>query len=145
MWKTEVFELAEWLVDSYYSNTTVFENNKIEDYIKYETKIFSQSKIDAISESLKLKPTAGLGITSNDLEEIGAESYDQVDDVLEVILAWKMITVSSKYNFYNFIISDFMTALTHIPEEIIRNVAKRHFASEFKRKQLPIKITRDEI
>ena len=145
LWKTEVFELAKWLVDSYYSNTTVFENNKIEDYIKYETKIFSQSKIDAISESLKLKPTAGLGITNNDLEEIGAESYDQVDEVLEVILAWKMITGSSKYNFYNFIMSDFMTALAHIPEEIIRNVAKRHFASEFKRKQLPIKITRNEI
>ena len=145
LWKTEVFELAKWLVDSYYSNTTVFENNKIEDYIKYETKIFSQSKIDAISESLKLKPTAGLGITNNDLEEIGAESYDQVDEVLEVILAWKMITGPSKYSFDNFIISDFMTALAHIPEEIIRNVAKRHFASEFKRKQLPIKITRDEI
>ena len=145
LWKTEVFELAEWLVDSYYSNTTVFENNKIESYIKYETKIFSQSKIDAIEKSLKLKPTAGLGITSNDLEEIGAESYNQVDDVLEVILAWKMITAPSKYNFYNFIISDFMTALTHIPEEIIKNVAKRHFSSEFKRKQLPIKITRNEI
>ena len=145
LWKTEVFKLAEWLVNSYYSNTTIFENNKIEGYIKYETKIFSQSKINAIEESLKLKPTAGLGITNNDLEEIGAESYDQVDEVLEVILAWKMITASSKYNFYNFIISDFMTALAHIPEEIIRNVAKRHFASEFKRKQLPIKITRDEI
>jgi hypothetical protein len=38
-----------------------------------------------------------------------------------------------------------MTALAHIPEEIIKNVAKRHFASEFKRKQLPIKITRDAI
>ena len=79
------------------------------------------------------------------MEEIGAESYNQVDDVLKVILAWKMVTVPRKYSSDNFIISDFMTELTHIPEEIIRNVAKRHFASEFKRKQLPIKITRDEI
>ena len=33
----------------------------------------------------------------------------------------------------------------HIPEEIIKSVAKRHFASEFKRKQLPIKILRNEV
>ena len=56
-----------------------------------------------------------------------------------------MITVPQKYSSNNFIVSDFMSELTHIPEEIIKNVAKRHFSSEFKRKQLPIKITRDEI
>jgi NH3-dependent NAD+ synthetase len=103
------------------------------------------SRCIAVAESLKLKPTAGLGITNNDLEEIGAESYDQVDDVLKVILAWKMITVPQKYSSNNFIMSDFMSELTHIPEEIIKNVTKRHFSSEFKRKQLPIKITRNEI
>ena len=126
LWKTEVFKLAEYLIDFYRMTGQI-------------------DRSIAMFNSWSLKPTAGLGITNNDLEEIGAESYDQVDEVLEVILAWKMITASSKYNFYNFIISDFMAALTHIPEEIIRNVAKRHFASEFKRKQLPIKITRDEI
>ena len=126
LWKTEVFKLAEYLIDFYRMTGQI-------------------DRGIAMFNSWSLKPTAGLGITNNDLEEIGAESYEQVDEVLEVILAWKMITASSKYNFYNFIISDFMTALAHIPEEIIRNVAKRHFASEFKRKQLPIKITRDEI
>ena len=97
-------------------------------------------KRDAIKASLDLKPTAGLGITSTDLEELGAESYEQVDDVLKVILAWKMITVPSKYSFDNFIESDFISELTHIPKEIIKNVAKRHFASEFKRNKLPIKV-----
>ena len=123
LWKTEVFKLAKYLIDFY--------------------KITNKSI--AMFYSWSLKPTAGLGITDNDLEEIGAESYDQVDDVLKVILAWKMITVPQKYNSNNFIESDFMSELTHIPEKIIKNVAKRHFASEFKRKQLPIKITRDEI
>lgn len=143
LWKTEVFKLAEWLMNWYGSYTHTYFYTDAPEIIDY--KQGNLAKAVAIKESLKLKPTAGLGITNNDLEEIGAESYEQVDDVLEVILAWKMITASSKYNFYNFIISDFMTALAHIPEEIIRNVAKRHFASEFKRKQLPIKITRDEI
>jgi NAD+ synthetase len=126
LWKTEVFKLAKYLMDFYRMTGQI-------------------DKGIAMFNSWSLKPTAGLGITNNDLEEIGAESYDQVDDVLKVILAWKMITVPQKYSSNNFITSDFMTELTHIPEEIIRNVAKRHFASEFKRKQLPIKITRDEI
>jgi NH3-dependent NAD+ synthetase len=143
LWKTEVFELAEWLYKYYYYTSEV-ENCKDLENASQEIKD-KFDKARALLASSLLKPTAGLGITNNDLEEIGAESYDQVDDVLEAILAWKMITVPSKYNFYNFIISDFMTALAHIPEEIIRNVAKRHFASEFKRKQLPIKITRDAI
>jgi NAD+ synthetase len=140
LWKTEVFKLAEYIHNYYYNKARCLEEGHF-----YEQADEIALKLEAISESLKLKPTAGLGITNNDLEEIGAESYDQVDEVLEVILAWKMITASSKYNFDNFIKSDFMTELTHIPEEIIKNVAKRHFASEFKRKQLPIKITRDAI
>ena len=138
LWKTEVFELAEWLL-SYYSFQLPHDMYEATaEQLEKAGKVFKQGR--AIKESLKLKPTAGLGITNNDLEEIGAESYDQVDDVLEVILAWKMITVPSKYSFDNFIESDFMSELTHIPEEIIKNVAKRHFRSEFKRKHLPIKL-----
>lgn len=128
LWKTEVFKLAEWLFNKYKNNDYTY-----------------LAKAEAMWASLQLKPTAGLGITNNDLEEIGAESYDQVDDVLKVILAWKMITASKKRNYDNFIISDFISELAHIPEEIIKNVAKRHFSSKFKRKQLPIKIIRNEI
>ena len=144
LWKTEVFELAEWLVN-YYSQSTYRPKNILSENLYAAVRFEETDQSVAIKESLKLKPTAGLGITNNDLEEIGAESYDQVDDVLEVILAWKMITSPSRHNFNNFIESDFISELTHIPEEIIRNVAKRHFSSEFKRKQLPIKITRNEI
>ena len=142
LWKTEVFELAEWLYNYYF--TPEVENCKDLENAPQEIKD-SFDRARALLASSLLKPTAGLGITNNDLEEIGAESYDQVDDVLKVILAWKMITASRKYSFNNFIESDYMSELTYIPEEIIKNVAKRHFASEFKRKQLPIKITRDEI
>lgn len=126
LWKTEVFKLAEYLIDFYRMTGQI-------------------DRSIAMFNSWSLKPTAGLGITNNDLEEIGAESYDQVDEVLKVILAWKMITATKKYSSNNFIESDYMSELTYIPQEIIKNVAKRHFASEFKRKQLPIKITRDEI
>ena len=140
LWKTEVFKLAEYIHNYYYNKARCLEEGHF-----YEQADEIALKLETIKESLKLKPTAGLGITNNDLEEIGAESYDQVDDVLKVILAWKMITAPSKYSFDNFIESDFISELTYIPEEIIKNVAIRHFRSEFKRKQLPIKITRNEI
>ena len=137
LWKTEVFELAEYIHNDYYNKARCLEEGHF-----YEQADEIALKLEAIKESLKLKPTAGLGITNNDLEELGAESYDQVDDVLSVILAWKMITVPIKYSLDNFMESDFISELTHIPEEIIKNVAKRHFASEFKRNKLPIKVNR---
>ena len=127
LWKTEVFKLAEWLL-SYYSFQ--LPHNMYEatsEQLEKSGKIFQQGR--AIKESLKLKPTAGLGITNNDLEEIGAESYDQVDRIL------KCLTDSS-------VSTD---TIDDIPDAILEAVVKRHNASKFKRKQLPIKITRNEI
>ena len=96
------------------------------------------AKAKAISESLKLKPTAGLGITDNDLEELGAESYEQVDNVLKEIITWK--TASQKHGDYPTTIEEqkvaFLAAqqMLDTPIEIIVNVVNRHFNSEFKRK-----------
>ena len=101
-------------------------------------------------ESLKLKPTAGLGITNNDLEEIGAESYEQVDSILQEILAWKWLSLEKRGDVYDSI-WDMRNAfleeqqMLDTPIKVIMAVTDRHFKSEFKRKQLPIKITREEI
>ena len=127
LWKTEVFKLAEWLMNWYGSYTHTYFYTDAPEIIDY--KQGNLAKAVAIKESLKLKPTAGLGITNNDLEEIGAESYDQVDRIL------KCLTDSS-------VSTD---TIDDIPDAILDAVVKRHNASKFKRKQLPIKITRDEI
>ena len=106
-------------------------------------------KYEAVQSSLKLKPTAGLGITDSDLDEIGADSYEQVDYILQEILAWKKFKLSQ--GFYAFshemTCGDFLEdqQMLDIPYPIIEAVAKRHFASEFKRKQLPIKVSRNAI
>ena len=140
LWKTEVFELAEWLLNQYQLQ---MDNSEIEDKSYYFYKGL------AIKESLKLKPTAGLGITDSDLDEIGADSYEQVDYILQEILAWKKFKL--KQGFYAFshemTCEDFLEdqQMLDIPYPIIEAVAKRHFASEFKRKQLPIKVSRNEI
>ena len=141
LWKTEVFELASYIKDHYHFESQVHSNpNLIEE---------ASNKAVAIEESLKLKPTAGLGITDSDLDEIGADSYEQVDYILQEILAWKKFKL--KQGFYAFsneiTCNDFLEdqQMLDTPYPIIEAVAKRHFASEFKRKQLPIKISRNEI
>ena len=141
LWKTEVFALAAHIRDHYYFEAKLHSNpNLIE---------AASNKAIAMEESLKLKPTAGLGITDSDLDEIGADSYDQVDYILQEILAWKKFKL--KQGFYAFshemTCDDFLEdqQMLDTPYPIIEAVAKRHFASEFKRKQLPIKIHRNEI
>ena len=142
LWKTEVFELAKYLTD-YYKGISYLHSNT-------ELIIENLNKSAAIVESLKLKPTAGLGITNNDLEELGAESYEQVDYILQEIIAWKWVSLEYRKDKYNSIAEmqeAFLEeqAMLNMPIEVIVNITKRHFSSEFKRKQLPIKIDREEI
>ena len=141
LWKTEVFELASYIRDHYHFEARVHSNPKLIEE--------AFNKATAVEESLKLKPTAGLGITDSDLDEIGADSYEQVDYILQEILAWKKFKLNQ--GFYAFshemTCDDFLEdqQMLDTPYSIIEAVAKRHFASEFKRKQLPIKIPRHEI
>ena len=140
LWKTEVFELAEFLAEKYSSQSRFFETDDIKeidnsDYARYF----------AVVKSLKLKPTAGLGITNDDLEELGAESYEQVDNILKDILTWKELVSNPTFDNY---IDDYKNSevpFENTPIEVVVNIAKRHFASEFKRKHLPIKIISETI
>lgn len=126
-WKTEVYQIARELLN---------ECNE-------EQQIALQKAIDMI-------PTDGLGISSSDLEQIGAESYEQVDSILQEILAWKRLSLEKRGDKYESLkeMRDAFLEEQQIlcyPIEVIIAVTDRHFNSEFKRKQLPIKITRDEI
>lgn len=145
LWKTEVFKLAEYLHE-YYSIESHYHDN-YPDQLKPNS---NYSRCVAVAKSLKLKPTAGLGITDSDLDEIGAESYDQVDSILQEILAWKWLSLFSRGDRYDSI-WDMRNAfleeqqMLDTPIGVIIAVTDRHFKSEFKREQSPIKITRDEI
>lgn len=141
LWKTEIFKLAEVLIKLYETHSTVLSHT--------HGIIRELQKIDAVAASLRLKPTAGLGITNNDLEELGAESYDQVDAILQEILAWKWLS-NERGDFPESIkeqremFLDEQQMLCY-PIEVILNITDRHFKSEFKRKKMPIKIERDSI
>ena len=141
LWKTEVFKLAEYLhehysIESYYHETYSDTKNNDSEF----------RRCIAISESLKLKPTAGLGITDSDLEEIGAESYEQVDYILQELLAWKWLSEKrgDKFDTIWAMRDVFLEEqqMLDIPIEVIIAVTDRHFKSEFKRNKLPVKIDR---
>lgn len=64
LWKTEGYELAKYLI------LTIKDK---------EAKQALQDCIDAV-------PTDGLGITNSDLEQMGCDSYSEVDDILKTLI-----------------------------------------------------------
>lgn len=120
LWKTEVYDLAGWLSDYY---------KELKYYQKYE----------AINWSIGLTPTDGLGISNSDLDQIGAESYADVDDILQDFLAF-----AEDYKNKKDTVEDYLeyNALYDIEPEVIKKVLNRHLNSEFKREHLPIYVER---
>ena len=121
LWKTEVFELAEWLLEYY--NAKILDSKEAE--VKY-TKCY-----EALEKSVALIPTDGLGISNSDLEQIGADSYAVVDTILKAYIYDNNKT--SKKFIFDVILKEY-------PQEVIDNVISRHKTSAFKREKAPIKI-----
>lgn len=64
LWKTEVYGIALWLADV------------------YEEHCEATSRADALRACVAAVPTDGLGITNSDLDQLGASSYNEVDEIL---------------------------------------------------------------
>lgn len=136
LWKTEVYELAKYIMDMYGLRDTAKDNPSRDNL----------DKMLALKESISLTPTDGLGISNSDLEQIGAKSYQEVDDILQ------------EFEAFQYLYSEQLTGLTlaekakeflenqemlYIDIETIMKVIDRHVKSEFKRKNLPICIGRN--
>lgn len=63
LWKTEVYGLAKYLLEKYKNE----ENWKA---------------VNALNESINLTPQDGLGISTSDMDQIGAKDYYEVDEIL---------------------------------------------------------------
>lgn len=103
LFKTEVYALSRFLL------TTL---------IKEEEKVALQNVIDAV-------PTDGLGITSSDVEQFGANTYDEVDDILMNMLGYVENPLLTQEDIYYIMQNKY--------GEIFNKVWKRHLNSEFKR------------
>ena len=124
LWKTEVYELAKWLIGYYYG-------------IKKEVDADGARKIcdmcEAIKKSMSLTPTDGLGISNSDLDQIGAKSYYDVDRVLQ--------TLTCKASPENDKLQDELT--TELGPDVVGKITGRRFKSRFKRLVSPIIVPRE--
>lgn len=126
LWKTEVYELAKWLIGYYYGCG-----------IKKEVDADGARKIcdmcEAIKKSMSLTPTDGLGISNSDLEQIGAKSYAEVDDILQ----------TNANNIFDSTGRWVQPLMEEYGEDVVVKVLSRHVTSEFKRMKAPIYISRE--
>lgn len=136
LWKTEVYELAKRISNRY---------KNIEHHHTIMTG--AGSKSDAIELSIALTPTDGLGISNSDLEQIGAKSYDEVDDILSRYIPFKEYRQKHgepPHPHDEMAESDCWSQLcARHGEDVVNKVWSRHLASEFKRKKAPIYISRE--
>lgn len=113
LWKTEVYGLAKWLSDFYYA--------------------YDPNKARAIKRSISLIPTDGLGISSSDLDQIGAKSYYDVDRVLQVLTH---ITSSENDKLWDELIVE-------LGSDVVGKIVERHLKSKFKRLASPVIVSRE--
>lgn len=142
LWKTEVYGLANYLRDRYKSKALeALHNDYKETCDKYRAMSY------AVYSSCKLIPTDGLGISNSDLEQIGAKSYDEVDDILSRYIPFKEYRQKHGEPLHphdEVAESDCWSQLcARHGEDVVNKVWSRHLASEFKRKKAPIYISRE--
>lgn len=118
LWKSEVYKLAEWIRD----------NHCKKDSIEYS----------ALDKAIKLTPTDGNGVAEGgDMAQIApGKTYEDVDKILKFI-------TSNPYR-HPQDVDDFIHTQLNGDVETYERVLKRHLNSAFKRKQLPIKISRED-
>lgn len=115
LWKTEVYELAKYLEEKY----------------KYN----SDMKVVAVTKSIGLTPTDGLGISNSDLEQIGANSYEEVDEILQGLL----VSFEEQHSNIVSVIKSFKEEYNgNIDKDVVDKVCDRYRKSNFKRLPKPI-------
>lgn len=140
LWKTEVYELAKWILGKY-EKCNIGHADCFFD-------MGAAQKVYALEQSIALTPTDGLGISNSDLEQIGAKSYDEVDDILSRYIPFKEYRQKHGEPLHphdEMAESDCWSQLcARHGEDVVNKVWSRHLASEFKRKKAPIYIPRKE-
>ena len=66
LWKTEVYEMAKWMIENNYDS--IFHS-------------IDHKQLLAMKPCIDATPTDGLGITSSDLEQLGVNSYPEADQI----------------------------------------------------------------
>lgn len=121
LWKTEVYELADYL----YNELTKAKNHE---------------QANAIWQSMSLIPTDGNGVSNSDCEQFGLDNYEQVDDVL-----YTMYYRSGFEQVFSLNEDQYIRLIDDYNEQGVDKVMLLHQNTAYKRKELPIKPTREEL
>lgn len=125
LWKTEVYELAKYLLTGY-------------EILATKTKEIDLA-ISALKESIALTPTDGNGVMSGgDCAQFGLDNYNQVDDVLKTMYFNNIEDETEKANEYIRLIDSYN-------EQGVDSVMVRHQNSAFKRLPQPIYPSKEEL
>ena len=135
LWKTEVFELAEYLME-YYGDLLIESGGLVPE---------GSREYVAIAYSKKLIPTDGNGVAvGGDCSQFGLENYQQVDDVLKT-----MYYPEKKYSSTKDLNIDreqeYIRLIDSYNEQGVDKVMVLHQNSEFKRMKQPICPTKEKV
>lgn len=114
-------------------------SEKISEAEKNERIAELELAVKAFEASLALIPTDGLGITSSDLEQIGARSYADVDDILFNLTEYAMNPEAAVG--WDEIINSLCKKYT---TDVVMAVFKRWQGSMYKRGEHPIRFHRED-
>lgn len=131
LWKTEIYELAKYFLKQYDDDWAMFDDFGIPEIA--ERADDACTKHEALKASIELIPTDGNGVSNSDCEQFGLDNYEQVDDVLKTMY----YSTSNKEGYIRLIDS--------YNEQGVDKVMILHQNTEYKRKELPIKPTKEEL
>ena len=140
LWKTEIYELAKYLVDDFRLALMGCGNSPKEEVIY-------SLQLRAILESIKLTPTDGNGVSSSDCDQFGLDDYKQVDDVLKTMYYRTQTEPDFKgFQEYNPLRDlEYDRLIDSYNEQGVDKVMLLHQNTAYKRKELPIKPTKEEL
>lgn len=118
LWKTEVYELADYLCDTYMESTIPIKHTE---------------QSEAIKKSMALIPTDGNGVSNSDCEQFGLENYEQVDDVLKTLYYNKVIKDTYSNN------SEYLRLIDSYNKQGVDKVITLYQNTAYKRQDLPAK------
>ena len=134
LWKTEIYELAKYLIEDYTNQAT-----KIY-LLDIEKEAFLNKKVQAIAASMQLTPTDGNGVSNSDCEQFGLNNYSQVDDVLKTMYYYSF-TFENKDKHKE----EYIRLIDSYNEQGVDKVMVLHQNTEYKRKPAPIMPTPEEL
>ena len=146
LWKTEIYELAEYLLENF--------NNKYHSEINIDPIKAGEYllKYQSLEKSIKLTPTDGNGISSSDCEQFGLDNYEQVDDVLKTMYYNNESALKKgkhSMDYYNEqgvdINPEYIILIDSYNEQGVDKVMTLHQNTEYKRKELPIRPFKEEL